>query len=275
MITADLHTHTSFSTDCDTPMEDLINEAIRRNLKVLCFTEHMDKDYPVYPDRDPNLYPEFWLDTDAYLLGFNKLREKYENKIRLLFGVEVGLQPHLAEWLAGYVNQYPFDFVIGSEHNPGNVDPYYPAYFEGRSEEEAYSQYFEETLVNLKLFSDFDALGHMDYVVRYGPNKNRNYSYRKYSDLIDPILRFIIDKGIALEINGKGYLSGLGAPNPCKEIILRYKEMGGELITIGSDAHTTKDLCYGFTQIEELLLECGFKYHVVYIQREAAAYPLG
>ena len=185
------------------------------------------------------------------------------------------MQPHLAEWNQNYVNQYPFDFVIGSEHNPGNVDPYYPEYFEGRSEQEAYTQYFEETLVNLKLFSDFDALGHMDYVVRYGPNRNKYYSYRKYADLIDPILEFIIDKGIALEINAKGYKSGLGEPNPCKDIILRYKELGGELVTIGSDAHLVNDLCYDFDRIENLLLECGFRYHVIFIQREAMSYPLG
>ena len=275
MIRADIHTHTSFSTDCKTPMENLIKEAIARGLDTLCFTEHMDKDYPPAPNLDPALYPEFWLDTDAYREKYLEMKEKYAGKIRLLFGVEIGLQPHLVEWLSNYVNQYPFDFIIGSEHTTKGLDPYYPMYFEGRSEEEAYSGYFEEMYNLLNLFSDFDTLGHLDYVVRYGPNKNKYYSYAKYSDLIDPILEFIIKKGIALEINTKGYTKELGEPNPCRDIIIRYKELGGELVTIGSDAHTAEDLCCDFKLVEELLLGCGIKYHAVFIGRKPEIYPLG
>ncbi len=267
MIKADIHTHTTFSTDCETPMEDLIKEAISRGLELLCFTEHYDKDYP----REG----EFVLDTDSYRKKFLEMKEKYRDEITLLFGVELGLQPHLADWLYSYVNQNDFDFIIGSEHNPGNSDPYYPQYFEGRSEEEAYIQYFEETLKNIRLFSDFDAIGHMDYVVRYGPNKNRYYSYEKYRKYIDPILEEIVDRHIALEVNGGGYRHGLGEPNPCRDIIIRYKQMGGELITIGSDAHTPQSLCYEFPRIEALLLECGFKYHAIFKERKPVLYPLG
>lgn len=275
MIKADIHTHTTFSTDCATPMEDMILEAISRGLDTLCFTEHMDKDYPVYPDRDPSLPVEFLLDTDSYRQGFLEMKEKYRDKIRLLWGVEIGLQPHLAEWNQNYVNQYPFDFIIGSEHNPENRDPYYPAFFEGRTEEEAYAKYFAETFENLELFNDFDAIGHMDYVVRYGPNKNRDYSYEKYSRYIDPILELILKKGIALEINSGGYRHGLGEPNPCKDIIVRYKQMGGKLITIGSDAHTPRSLCYDFERIEPLLRECGFTEYAVFEGRKPRFYPLG
>ena len=275
MINADIHTHTTFSTDCDTPMEDLIGEAIRQNLHTLCFTEHMDKDYPIYPDRDPNLPREFWLDTKAYREKFLEMKDKYEGKIRLLWGVELGFQPHLADWLTSYVNQYDFDYIIGSEHNPENRDPYYPAFFEGRTEEEAYIRYFEETLLNLELFNDIDTLGHMDYVVRYGPIKNRYYSYRKYSKYIDPILELIVDKGIALEVNTKGLLCGLGEPNPCRDIILRYKEIGGKLVTVGSDAHLASHLCYDFERVERLLLECGYREYAVFENRKPELYPLG
>ena len=267
MIKADIHTHTSFSTDSDTPMEDMIQAAVGLGLETLCFTEHMDKDYPVEG--------AFLLDTDPYMEKFLELKDKYEGKIRLLFGVELGLLPHLADWHASYVNQYPFDHIIGSEHNPKNRDPYYPSFFEGRTEQEAYTEYFEETMKNLEVFSDFDSLGHMDYVVRYGPNTNKEYSYKKYSRVIDPILEFIVDKGIALEVNAGGYKKGLGEPNPCKDIILRYKEIGGELVTIGSDAHSPEFLCYDFPRIEALLLDCGFKYHTVFIGRKPELYPLG
>lgn len=275
MIKADIHTHTTFSTDCDAPMEVMIKEAISRGLDTLCFTEHMDKDYPIDPTRDPSLPIEFLLDTDAYRTGFLEMRKKYGDKIRLLWGVEIGLQPNLAEWNQNYVNRHPFDFIIGSEHNPENRDPYYPAFFEGRTEEASYTLYFEETLTNLKLFSDFDSIGHMDYIVRYGPNKNKEYSFAKYSDYIEPILEFIISHGIALEVNAGGYRNGLGEPNPCKDIIIRYKELGGELITIGSDAHTPQSMCFEFDRIENLLLDCGFKYHAIFIGRKPVLYPLG
>ena len=275
MIRADIHVHTSFSSDCGEPMENQIKQALSLGLDTLCFTEHMDKDYPSDPAKEKNGMPEFWLDTGAYRAKFLELKEKYRDRIRLLFGVELGLQPHLAAWHSSYVNRYPFDYVIGSEHNPKNRDPYYPSFFEGRSEEEAYTEYFVETMDNLKLFSDFDSLGHMDYVVRYGQNRNKDYSYKKYGKYIEPILEHLIKNDIALEINAGGYRNGLGEPNPCKEIILRYKELGGSLITIGSDAHTTASLSYDFPRMESLLLECGFKEYAVFEGRKCELYPLG
>lgn len=267
MIKADTHLHTSFSGDCDEDMENVIRSGISRGLDILCFTEHMDKDYPVEGLFD--------LDCDSYRERYLEMRDRYADNITLLWGVELGLLPWLADWCSSYVNQYPFDFIIGSVHNPGNVDPYYPEYFEGRSEEEAYTEYFTESLACLEAFSDIDALGHMDYVVRYGPNKNKEYSYKKYSEYIDPILKFIIEKGIALEVNSKGYAKGLGEPNPCRDIIKRYKEMGGELITIGSDAHLAANVAEDFDRTQQLILDCGFRYYAVFTGRTPKLYPLG
>ena len=155
------------------------------------------------------------------------------------------------------------------------MDPYYPSFYEGRSERAAYEEYFTEMLTDIGKFSDFDSLGHLDYVVRYGPNKNRDYSYKGYADLIDPILKALIEKGIALEANSAGYRKGLGEPNPCKDVLKRYRELGGELVTIGSDAHTTGSMCNDFPRLEAVLRECGFKYHAVYVGRKSELYPLG
>ena len=275
MIKADIHIHTSFSTDCAEPMENQIKQAIALGLDTLCFTEHMDKDYPSDPSREISGKPEFWLDTDSYHDAYLEMKDKYKDRIRLLWGVELGLQPHLFEWCREYVSRYDFDFIIGSVHTIDRRDPYYPAFFEGRSEREAYEQYFEEMIEDINGFSDFDTLGHLDYVVRYGPNKNRDYSYEKYSDHIEPVLKLLIDKGIALEANSAGYRKGLGEPNPCKDVLLRYKELGGKLITIGSDAHTTSSMCNDFERLEALLLECGFRYHAVFEGRKPELYPLG
>ena len=275
MIRSDIHIHTSFSSDCEEPMENQIEQAVSLGLETLCFTEHMDKDYPLAPSRDKSAEPEFWLDTEKYRAKYLEMKEKYAGRIRLLFGVELGLQPHLSSWCADYVSGYDFDYIIGSVHTINRMDPYYPAFFEGRSEREAYEEYFDEALSDIQGFSNFDSLGHLDYVVRYGPNKNRDYSYRAFADHIDPILEAIIDKGIALEANSAGYRKGLGEPNPCKDVLVRYKELGGELITVGSDAHLTGSMCNDFARLEALLLECGFKYHAVFEGRKPTLYPLG
>lgn len=275
MIKADIHVHTSYSSDCEAPMEGVVKRAIELGLKTLCFTEHMDRDYPRAPQLTEDDPPEFVLDTPAYRSGYEEMREKYGKSINLLFGVELGLQPQVVDWNNSYVNQFSFDYIIGSIHTVDCMDPYYPYYFEGKTEYEAYSRYFEFMLQNLELFSDFDSLGHLDYIVRYGPNKNRDYSYRQYAQFIDSILELIVKKGIALEVNTAGYRKGLGTPNPVKDIILRYIELGGKLITIGSDAHRADSLCDGFSAAEALLLDCGIKEHAVFEKRRPVLYPLG
>lgn len=256
-------------------MENQIRSAISKGIKTLCFTEHMDYDYPSKPEKEVDGRPEFFLDTEAYRTRFLELKEKYAGKIELLFGVEVGLQPHIVDWNNNYVNRYDFEYVIGSAHTIDHLDPYYPSFYEGRSEREAYTRYFVQALENLELFDNIDTFGHFDYVVRYGPNKNKEYSYKEYSDLIDPILKILVEKGIALEINTKGYKAGLGEPNPGHDIIMRYKEFGGELVTVGSDAHVAADVGSYFSEAEELLLDCGFKYHAVFKERKPILYPLG
>lgn len=256
-------------------MDNQIRSAISKGMRTLCFTEHMDYEYPESPKHDRREGPEFWLDTESYLAGYREFKEKYEGKIELLFGVELGLQPHLVDWNTNYVNQHDFDYIIGSAHTIGRRDPYYPSFYEGRSEREAYEQYFIEAYEDIKLFDDFDSFGHLDYVVRYGPNKNRDYSYETYRELIDPILKLLMEKGIALEINTGGYRKGLGGPNPGRDVIMRYRELGGELITIGSDAHTAETLAADFASAEALLLECGFKNYAVFKGRKSVLYPLG
>ena len=275
MITADTHTHTSFSYDCETPPEELIQRALSLGLTTLCFTEHMDYDYPSDPAKEINGVPEFWLDTQAYQANFAKLKEKYEGKINLLCGVELGLQPHIVDWNNNYVNQYDFDYIIGSAHTIDHKDPFFSSFYQGRPEREAYEQYFSEALTDIRLFDKFDSFGHLDYVVRYGPNQNKEYSFKEYSDFIDPILRTLIEKGIALEVNTKGYTVGLGEPNPARDVLLRYRQLGGELITIGSDAHKVADLAYDFARARDLLTGCGFRYYAVFAARSATFYPLG
>ena len=120
------------------------------------------------------------------------------------------------------------------------------------------TQFHCTTPVQLR-FSDFDSLGHLDYVTRYGESEKPFPSYRMFGDIIDEILRVLIARGKALEVNTAGYRKALRQPNPEPAILRRYRELGGELVTIGADAHAAKDLGKSCGQAMELLRELGFK----------------
>lgn len=260
----DTHLHSDFSGDCGTPADRMVERALRLGLEGMCFTEHEDPDAPP-SDCD------FSVDFAAYFDRMSRLREQYRGQIWIGIGMEFGLMPHLPQTLSALLERWPFDFVIASQHFVAGKDPYYPSYFEGRSERECYEEYFRVMYGNLQRFgpSSFDTLGHMDYVVRYGPNQNRSYTYASYADHIDPILRFLIEHGKCLEVNTGGFKYGLGEPNPAADVLRRYRELGGELITVGSDAHAPEHLCFDFDRAAALLTGLGFRYYTVFEQRRA------
>ena len=109
--------------------------------------------------------------------------------------------------------------------------------------------------------------GHIDYVVRYGKTKDADYSYEKYKDILDRILETLLEKEKGIEINTGAIGYHLKDLNPCTDIIKRYKELGGEIITIGSDAHTPENIARGFDRAAEVLSACGFKYYTTFENR--------
>lgn len=263
-IIADYHVHSDFSSDGKATAEQMIEQAISLGLKKLCFTDHMDYDYrPV-----SNGYP-FMFDIDDYMQKLSLMKQKYQADIEILTGIELGIQPHLQERLTDLVSSYDFDFVIGSSHVLDNTDPYFPEYWEGRTEEEGIHRYFQSIIDNCNTFDGFSVYGHIDYIVRYTPTSKAGtyieYDYRKYSDILDEALKTILSLGKGIEINTAGFKYGLGHPHPKLEIIKRYKELGGEIITIGSDAHMPQHLCYNFESIPELLKSAGFNYYTVFV----------
>lgn len=257
----DVHMHSHNSGDSQAAIDDMIQAAISRNLKGICFTDHYDLDYPGEPEM-------FLLDFDAYYKEVSAYKEKYKHTIPIRFGIELGLQSHIIEQNNKVVRSYPFDFVIGSSHVCNGADPYYPSFYEGRTEAEAYLEYFESILENAKSDVDFDVYGHIDYVVRYGPNQNKNYTYQKYSDILDEILKTLIYRGKGIEVNTGGFAKGLGHPNPTEDIIKRYKELGGEIITTGADAHKPEMVGYEFERLEKILQNVGFKFYTVFTNRK-------
>lgn len=264
----DFHLHSDLSSDSHTPMEKMIRSGIDAGISVMCFTEHMDLHFPKQYAMD------FQVDMDAYQKTFAVCQKKYAPLVDLRFGIELGIQPHLTEELQSLVNKYPFDFIIGSSHIINSIDPYYPQFWEGRTEYQAVSEYFAATLDNLETFSDFDVYGHIDYVIRYAPEKNKNYAYRTYREILDEILCTLISKHIGIEINTAGFKYGLGHPNPCEEILMRYRELGGEIITMGSDAHSHEYVGYYFPQAKEILKACGFTHYTIFKNRKPEFLPL-
>lgn len=255
----DYHFHTSFSGDSDTDPRTQLDRAVSLGMKSLCVTDHhdFDVDSPI----------DFTLDTDRYMETMLALKEEYRDRIDLRIGIELGLQPHLEEYFNGLLGRYPFDFVIGSTHFINRKDPTYPEYFEGKEEQNVYLEYFLVTLLNLKSSDSYDVAGHIDYLVRYGPNKDKFYSYDAYRDILDEILKTVIQKGKGIECNTAGFRKGLNAPNPCIELLKRYRELGGEILTLGSDAHIPGDLGADFDRTRELLSECGFTFYTEFSNR--------
>lgn len=266
-ILSDFHVHTSFSGDSNVPPRTMIEQAIGKGIRHLCLTDHMDYNY-----TDGGVCFEF--DPADYFHRLLPLKEEYREQIDLCIGVELGLQPYLSKKHHNLVFSNSFDFVIGSIHLVHCRDPYFPSYFEGRPESEAYLEYFECALQNLEAFSNFDTFGHLDYVVRYGPNQNQYYSYEKYREILDEILRSLIKKDIGLEVNTGGYKYGLGEPNPCRDIIVRYRELGGKIVTLGSDAHDPMYLGHEFDRAAELLKACGFSSYYIFHNRKPEEIPL-
>lgn len=257
----DFHIHTSFSQDSSAPAHAQIERCMALGMEELCITDHHD--YATGMEEEL-----FLLDFPSYLSGLSRLRDEYSGRIRVNIGVELGLQVRIREYLGRLASTLDVDYIIGSSHFIDQMDPYYPSFFEGRSEREAYERYFEVSLQRVRALDCFDSFGHLDYVVRYGPDTNRNYSYAAYRDYIDPILRTLVEKGKALECNTAGFKYGLGHPNPTEDILRRYRELGGEQVTLGSDAHAPEHIGYSFGQAREILLDCGFRFLTVYRQRK-------
>ncbi len=139
------------------------------------------------------------------------------------------------------------------------------------------SRYFELTLENLKAFSDINTLGHMDYAVRYAIkyiDGQKDYKPRDYFEITDEVMKYLISKNIALEVNTSPLKKGLGTINPHTDFLVRYRELGGQMITIGSDAHTTEALGYGFDRAYEILSEIGFREYVTYDKRKPIIHSL-
>ena len=224
----DCHLHTTISHDGQSSVWEYIAAAHEKHVDEILLTEHYDD----YTGIDTELHT---LSVDAYASEYRRIREKTDFPIG--FGIEIGLRPECAEKTKQMAHLYSFDFIIGSSHITAGIDMAYdPSFFEGRTRRDAYLLYFSEVLKNVQIYDEFDVYGHLDYVARYGGYPGGRIRYAEFSDVFDEIFRTLIRKGKGIEINTSGLRYGLGSFCPGADLVKRYLDLGGEIITLGSDA---------------------------------------
>ncbi|MDO5402349.1 MAG: histidinol-phosphatase HisJ family protein [Eubacteriales bacterium] len=262
---SDWHMHTSFSSDSKASIDTMAQRAVALGLSSVCFTDHNDYDYPEYYE-DGTM--QFQLDISRYIKAAAAAQKKYDGQLKIYIGVEQGLQPHLHEKINNFDSDKQLDFIIGSSHLVDGADPYYPKYWDSHEPAASINRYFDYILENLAVCHNFDVYGHLDYIIRYAPGQDSNYNWENYKERIDAILKMLIYKGKGIEINTGGLKYGLKETNPAYGILKRYKNLGGEIITIGSDAHKPEHLAYDFNLIPDILKNAGFDYYTIFIKRQ-------
>ena len=274
----DLHTHTGYSYDAEAkPVEAHVQAAVAHGVSVLGFSEHTDffyreslsqsdfapelVDFPMYqkevaPFRNGRVIQA---DIAAQQKDIDACREAYDGKITLRKGIELG-QPHTAPDLADQLlTSNSFDYVIGSIHHLSDDMDMYFARYEQRNPNDVMEDYFSETQKMLR-YGKFQILGHIDYPLRVMKLPHNQPSLKGYMDYVDEVLKQLITCGIALECNTKslfGWQQALG-PEDC--VLVRYHELGGELITVGSDSHAPETIGRGIPQALARLKQFGFSY---------------
>jgi len=263
-ILADQHMHSHHSFDSEATMESMVESALSKGLNHICFTEHNDFDFMVTEKMPEGAWD---CNVDSYLYELLNLRKKYEDKIQIGFGLEIGIQEKSFKKNAVLARSHEFDFVIGSIHLVNGIDTYDPSYFEGKTANQAISDYLKATIKGISQFQNFDILGHMDYVVRTLPNGEANYNPLEYMDYVDEIIDILLENEKGIELNTAALVRGFSFPNPHRDIIKRYKEKGGEIITVGSDSHKPETMAGKFDVAEEILTSLGYKYYSVFKDR--------
>ena len=233
----DFHIHTKLSFDGKETALAMAQAALGKGLKEICFTDHLDFD-PLEPAR------KLHFTIEEYRLIFDELKVA---GIEIRRGVEFGMLPDNTAVADAFLKQYPFDYVIGSAHFIDGYDPYFPEFWQGKTQEYAELRYLEGVLSCVLEHNNFDSLGHLTYICKTYPNPtNRPVPYEAYREVVDEILKHLVQMGKGLEVNTSG-LARSGDYMPQEIYLRRFKELGGELVTVGSDAHDAHrvgDHCY-------------------------------
>ncbi len=262
MIYHDSHLHTHFSPDSKENLENIVSSAIQRGLKEICITDHLD-----FSRESPE--QRTLLSLETYLKEILELQDRHKKELSIKVGVEIGLQPHLE---LDYLKAYPFDFIIGSAHEVGLYDVSESGYWEGLSEAEGYERFFERSLHYFTHFDEhFCIAAHLDYISRYSPRHypdQEGLKIENYGEQITAILEHLIKKERGIEINTSGFRYNEERVYPHLFVLKRYKELGGKILTIGSDAHQAEHLAMDFETAETVAKRAGFSHYTTFSQQK-------
>ena len=258
----DYHVHTAFSDDSEYPMEQVVADAVGLSLDELCFTDHVDYGIKVDWDSGGEIVwrdgqPLANVDYPKYLAAIAALREKYGDKITLKTGLEFGVQVHTIPQFHALFQKYPLDFVILSVHQVEDKEFWTQEFQEGRTQREYNERYYQELLDLTKTYQEYSVLGHLDLIVRY--DEQGVYPFEKVKPMVAEILRNVIQNGKGIELNTSFHRYGLSDSTPSRAILELYRDLGGEILTIGSDSHRPEHLGAYIREGQALLKSLGFK----------------
>lgn len=272
----DYHVHTIYSDDSDYPMEEVVLDAMKQGIKELCFTDHVD--YGVKLDHDDPLPADgkneklLNVDYPAYFNQFKELKRKYQQEITLRFGLEFGIQKETIPNFETLFASYPFDFILLSIHQINNQEFWTGEFQVGKTHAQCYREYYEEMLTVVKNYHNYSCLAHMDLIRRY-LNKEEN-TFEENKEILREILSYIIADGKGIEVNTSSIRYQIPDTTPSVDILTLYKELGGDMITIGSDSHTPEQLGTYIEESKKLLKDLGFRHYCTFEQMKPAYHPL-
>ena len=259
----DYHIHTSISGDCDTPMMDMARAAHGKGLREICFTEHIDIDFPCDID--------FSVDFDAYRTAFDAAQTAFPD-ITMRLGIEAGLDLRPKE-TAEVIAAHDLDFVIGSVHLVFGLDPYEPDVWQNYTPRALTEEYLRASIEYAATRDFFDVFGHIGYIARFCPEGDKMLRYSEYTDVLDTLLKTLIQQGKGIEVNTNG-LHMTPDTMPETAIVERYHALGGEIITVGSDAHFDTVVGHAIPETLAVLKRIGFKYVCAFDKRTPRFIPI-
>lgn len=266
----DYHMHSNFSCDCRATMAEMCRSAIAKGIPEIGFTEHYDL-HPGETHRD-------WFRLDEWAAELARCRAEFDGQLIVRAAIEIG-EPHVYQTEAhAMLARYPFDYALGSLHWVGPETIFAAEYFR-RPADEAFRLFFEE-LERMTRVDGYDILSHFDVPARTAFDVYGKYDPRRYEDYIRPILRNCIEKGIALDINTAMLRRNGETPHaaslltPGLDILRWYVEMGGERVTLGSDAHRPEHLGANLGEALEVAKAAGIKYLTRFERRQASLMPI-
>ena len=190
------------------------------------------------------------------------MKETWGDKIRIRTGMEFGVQRHTIPEFEKLFHRYSFDFIILSIHQVEDKEFWTQDFQRGKTQEEYNLGYYEELLTVVEKYKNYSVLGHMDLIARY--DEAGIYPFEKIKPMAEKILKIVIAEGKGIEINTSSHRYGLQDTMPSADILKLYRDLGGKILTIGSDSHRPEQLGAYIEETKELLKDIGFQYFCTY-----------